>query len=380
VKLRLVSDVPVGAFLSGGIDSGAVVGLMSRLSDHPVQTFSIGSTTQTHNELPDAERIANRFATDHHSIVVEPDIVHLLPKLVDTYEEPYADPSAIPTYLIARETRTTVTVALNGDGGDENFAGYVRYPILKFAEGWRRVPQPLHWATRHGTNAFHRVAGSTLSYRSQRFQHSIHHPFEQRFLQYISFFTESEKRALYKEGLGKDFPETAEWYAARTKESRDNADTLIHKAMHMDFDTYLPDDLLPKVDLGSMAHGLEARSPFLDHELLELTACTPSSLKLKGFTTKWILKETLKGFLPTETLEKRKSGFRLPLDRWFRSDLKEFVREGILDGPDVMWQMFDRGKLEDFLDRYHKSRTDYSDHLWALLWLSTWLRRYTEAQ
>lgn len=373
VRLRMIADVPVGAFLSGGIDSAAVVAFMARHSPYPVKTFSIGSPEETHNELPDAERIAKLFATDHHSIVVEPNIVQLLPELVATYEEPFADPSSIPTYLVARETRQDVTVALNGDGGDENFAGYARYPILQFSELWKKVP--LHFFVRRGVNLFHHAMGSTFSYRAKRFEDTINLLWPQRYLQYLSFFTEEEKRVLYLDGFGQGFPRTDAWYAEHTVNARARARHPLHKAMSMDLETYLADDLLPKVDLGSMAHGLEARSPFLDHKLLELTATMPPWFKLQGRKRKWILKQALKGILPDETLARRKTGFRLPLDRWFRGELSSWIRDQILTGSPSFWMMFDRTRVNTFLQQYQESNIDYSDHVWALLWLSEWCRQ-----
>lgn len=376
VRLRMVADVPVGAFLSGGIDSAAVVATMSRLSDRPVKTFSIGSTDPQINELPLAALVAQRFGTDHHPIVPDPDIVHLLPTLVATYEEPYADPSVIPTYLVARETRKDVTVALNGDGGDENFGGYLRYPILLFSERWRRAPAPAHAVARQCTRLFHGAAGSTLSYRAHRFQHSMRSPWPERYLQYLSFFTEEEKRALYTKGFGSAFPRTDAWYAARTAFARSLAPDLLHQAMSMDLHTYLPDDLMPKVDLGTMASGLEARSPFLDHHLLELTARLPARLQVRGRQTKWLMKKMLRGTLPDEVLTGRKRGFRLPLDRWFRGEQREWLRERLLGADPAFFSIFDRTRLERFLDDYQSSHVNMSDHLWALLWLSEWLKIY----
>ncbi len=377
VKLRMIADVPVGAFLSGGIDSATVVALMSRHSSHPVKTFSIGSSDPAFNELPQAELTAKAFGTEHHPIVLDADIVHLLPNLVHAYEEPYADPSAIPTYLISKATRSSVTVALNGDGGDENFAGYVRYPILMFSEKWRRMPGFLHALTRAGTGFFHRLQNSTFSYRTNRFEQTIGLPWERRYLQYISFFTDEEKRALYRSGFGDAYLSTDQWYELKTASARGLAHDRLHQAMSMDLQTYLPDDLMPKVDMGSMAHALEARSPFLDHELLELTARMPARYKLQGRTTKWILKKRLlTKLLPPEVLQKKKTGFRLPLDTWFRGDLKQFVHDRLMEAPAPFWEVFDRSAIEKFLKQYHESRVNYSDHVWALLWLSEWMGQY----
>ncbi len=374
VKLRMVADVPVGAFLSGGIDSAAVVAAMSRLSSKSVETFTIGTSHQSHNELPQAELIAKKFGTNHHPITVEPDIVHLLPELVKMYEEPYADPSVIPTYLVSEQTRKFVTVALNGDGGDENFAGYVRYPILKFSCLWSALP--VHMLALPLVKAFHRTMKTTLSYRSLRFESSIKAPITERQLQYLSFFTEAEKRVLYKKETPQ-YPDTYAWYASRTAASRSRAKGWLHQSMSADIETYLADDLLPKVDLGAMAHGLEARSPFLDHTLLELTARMPAEYKLRGLTKKWFLKHLLKDTIPSDILTKPKTGFRLPLDRWFRHELKPFVLDRLLSPSSPLLQMFDADALEGFLAEYYASRIDLSDHVWALLWLDEWMRQYT---
>lgn len=375
VRLRMEADVPLGAFLSGGVDSAAVVSAMTRFTDRPVETFSIGSAQQSHNELPLADLVAQQFGTNHHPIVVEPDIVHLLPELVRTYEEPFADPSVIPTYLIAREARKTVTVALNGDGGDENFAGYVRFPILKFSRLWGQVPL-VHSPMRVLLRKLHALRQTTLTYRALRFGSSIGSPLAERHLQYLSFFTEDEKRSLYRSGFADSFPDTFSVYAERTTGARARADHWLHQELSADLETYLADDLLPKVDLGTMAHGLEARSPLLDHHLLELTATLPPHLQLHRFTTKWIFKKMLRGTIPDAILDRPKSGFRLPLDVWFRGSLKPFVLDRLLSPSSPLGQIFDRDALERYLKQYFASRIDLSDHVWALLWLDEWMRQY----
>lgn len=375
VALRMRSDVPVGAFLSGGVDSSAVVMAMSKLSPKPVETFSIGSAVETHNELPLAQLVAKKFGTNHHPITVEPDIVHLLPELVATYEEPYADSSAIPTYLIARETKKSVTVALNGDGGDENFAGYARYPILKFSRLWGSVPL-VHPLVRGLLKLAAALKDDTFLYRALRFEAGIGRPLPERQLNYLSFFTEDEKRSLYKEGFGSGFPDTFVWYKDRTAQARSRTDDWLGGALAADLETYLADDLLPKVDLGTMASGLEARSPLLDHQLLELTASMPSHFKLHGYSPKWIFKRMLREQVPDEILDRRKTGFRVPLDAWFRGSLKPFVIDRVLAPTSPLLTIFDRGLLEAYLATYFGSNIDLSDHVWSLLWLDEWMRQY----
>jgi len=376
VRLRMRADVPVGAFLSGGVDSSAVVMMMSKMSSRPIETFSIGTAEQSHNELPLAELVAKQFGTNHHPIVVEPDIVHLLPELVSIYEEPYADSSAIPTLLLARETRSSVTVALNGDGGDENFAGYARYPILKFSRSWGHVPL-VHPFVRMTLRLIQSIKNDTLLYRARRFEDGISAPLSERQLNYLSFFTEEEKRALYREDFASEFPDTFRFYAEKTSETRARTSDWLSGALASDLSTYLADDLLPKVDLGTMAVGLEARSPLLDHTLLELTARMPSHFKLHGFTPKWIFKRMLRGHIPDVILDRPKTGFRLPLDVWFRGSLKPFVLDRLLSPSSPLFTIFDRGLLEVFLAQYFNSHIDRSDQVWSLLWLDEWMRQYT---
>jgi len=368
VNLRMISDVPIAAYLSGGIDSGAVVSLMSKISQDPVKTFSIGSAIDTHNELPDALNIAKHVGSDHNPYVVTPDIVKLLPELVKIYEEPYGDASSVPTYYISEHTSRQVKVALTGDGGDENFAGYIRYPILNFSRRWEKF-RLIHPLVRAGTSLFHSLAKNTFSYRCHRFQSTMHLPWERRYLQYLSYFTEEEKNGL---GVGLGLGRTDEFYKKLTEPARQNARDTLHAAMRMDHITYLADDLMPKVDLASMHFGLECRAPFLDHKLLELTAKIPSKMKLRGREGKVILKKALEGVLPQETLQKKKSGFRIPLDNWFRNDLKDFVTDRLLSDTPHKWDFFEKSKVEKMLKGYFDTRIDYSDHIWALLWLDEW--------
>jgi asparagine synthase (glutamine-hydrolysing) len=380
VQLQMISDVPIGAFLSGGVDSGAVVSIMARHSHDSVRTYSVGSAEESYNELPEAQIIADRIGSDHHPTTVMPDVVHLLPELVSAYEEPFADPSSIPTFLISKWTSEHVKVALTGDGGDENFAGYIRYPISEFSRAWAKW-KILHPLALGGTTLFHQLFNSTFSYRCHRFQSTMSLPWEQRYLQYISFFTEEEKRQMYSDSFAQGHHDrTDAFFAYKTVKEREGARDPLHAALAMDVVTYLADDLMPKVDIASMNFGLECRAPFLDHHFLELTARIPSSLKLTGRKGKHILKSALADILPASHLQRPKSGFRIPLDQWFRSDLKSFVTDQLLSDAPHKWAMFDKRSLEKFLKKYFEGRVDYSDHLWALLWLDEWFRQYTPSR
>lgn len=379
VRRRMVADVPVGAFLSGGIDSGAVVAAMAELSDKPIETFSIGSADERMNELPDALLTAKKFGTNHHPIVVEPNLPEMLPKLARAYEEPFADPSSIPTMLVAAAARERVTVALNGDGGDENFGGYVRYRIAAFADRWAGVPAPVHRIVEGGASLFHLLRQDTFSMRCLRFERSMRLPESEQYLETLSFFSEPEVRALLRPGV--DPVPTGRWYADRVREASARGGTdPVRRAMHRDYDTYLADDLMPKVDVATMAVGLEARSPFLDPRMLELTAGLPTDMLIRGGTRKWIQRRWLTGTLPEDILWKKKRGFRIPLDAWFRGPLASWVDERLLSAPAAFNTLFDRSAIEAFLKTYRGSRMDLSDHVWALLWLCEWMDQYTDAR
>src|ERR1044071_7731403 len=304
VRVRLISEVPLGAFLSGGIDSSAVVALMSEASPTRVKTFSIGFEEQDFSELHHARRVAEHVGAEHHEFVVRPDALEVLPTLVEHYGEPYADSSAIPTYYVARETRKHVTVALNGDGGDECFAGYERYAAMRLSERYRKLPAAL----REGVirQAVGLLPSSEIKrgrVRSlKRFLRAASLPPVERYLRWVSTFDPEAKAALYtdefaSETEGRDVRRwLAPWFA------RANGAGVVDASLLTDTMTSLPNDLLVKVDIASMAVSLEARSPFLDHHVIEFAASLPEGLKLRRVTTKYLLKRALRGLLPRENL------------------------------------------------------------------------------
>jgi asparagine synthase (glutamine-hydrolysing) len=304
VRVRLMSEVPLGAFLSGGIDSSTVVALMSEVSSTPVKTFSIGFEEQDFSELHHARRVAEHVGAEHHEFIVRPDALEVLPTLVEHYGEPYADSSAIPTYYVARETRKHVTVALNGDGGDEAFAGYERYAAMRLSERYRKLPEVLRESVIR--QAVGLLPSSELKrgrVRSvKRFLRAASLPPVERYLQWVSVLNPEAKRELYtdefrRETEGADVRRwLAPWFA------RANGAGVVDASLLTDTMTYLPNDLLVKVDIASMAVSLEARSPFLDHHVIEFAAQLPERLKLRGLTTKYILKRTLKKLLPPQNL------------------------------------------------------------------------------
>ena len=376
VRLRLVSDVPLGAFLSGGVDSSSVVAIMSRLMTEPVKTFSIGFKEDQYNELPYARQIAERFGTEHHEFMVEPTALEILPTLVRVYDEPYADSSAIPTYYVSQLSRQHVTVILNGDGGDELFAGYPRYnfdPLqrwsARYLPGSREVLGRLVLSCIPPVRGLRRARG--LAQRALA-------PFSRTYLYRICYFPPEAKTLLYTE----EFNETVAGHDSASLLDRwfeeAEAQELLDQLLSVDTRTYLPDDLLVKVDRASMAHSLEARSPFLDHKLVEFAAALPVSLKLHHGETKRLLKRAMRRTLPDEILDRPKMGFGVPIDRWFREDCREFLRETLLSARSRQRGYFKPKMVEQMIDEHQDNRLNYAYHLYALLMLELWHQEFVE--
>ncbi|HEV3468938.1 MAG TPA: asparagine synthase (glutamine-hydrolyzing) [Pyrinomonadaceae bacterium] len=380
VRVRLMSEVPLGAFLSGGIDSSAVVALMSEVSSEPVKTFSIGFEEQDFSELHHARRVAEHVGAEHREFIVRPDALEVLPTLVEHYGEPYADSSAIPTYYVARETRRHVTVALNGDGGDEAFAGYERHVAMRLAERYRRLPAPL----REGVirQVFNLLPSFELSRgrvrNLKRFLHAASLPPVERYLHWVSALDPAAKREVYtdeffREMSGSDGRQwLAPWFA------RVNGAGVVDASLLADTMTYLPNDLLVKVDIASMAVSLEARSPFLDHHVIEFAAQLPERLKLRGLTTKYILKRTLKKLLPAANLSRGKMGFGVPVGHWFRGEMQPFLREHLLSEKAARRGYLRPEAVARMVEEHIEGRRDHTHRLWMLLMLELWFRRFID--
>ncbi len=380
VRVRLMSEVPLGAFLSGGIDSSAVVALMSEASAEPVKTFSIGFDEQDFSELHHARRVAQHVGANHHEFIVRPDAMEVLPILVQHYGEPYADSSAIPTYYVARETRKHVTVALNGDGGDESFAGYQRYAAMPIAEHYHRLPEFLRESVINKAVGLIPTPMSSRTHagRAKRFLHAASLPKVERYLRWVSAFDKDAKRELYSENFSR---ETAGFYAGDLLErwfAGANGSGIVDAALLTDIMTYLPNDLLVKVDIATMAVSLEARSPFLDHHVIEFAASLPEKLKLRGLTTKYLLKRVLKKLLPVENLERRKMGFGVPIGHWFRGQMQPFLREVLLSEKALRRGLFKPQTVNQLVDLHTRGERDHSDRLWALLMLELWFREFID--
>jgi asparagine synthase (glutamine-hydrolysing) len=380
VRLRMIADVPLGAFLSGGVDSSAVVALMSQLSSRPVKTFSIGFEDQAYNELPFARKVAERYGTDHHEFVVKPDAVAILPELVWHYNEPYADSSAIPTWYLSKMTREHVTVALNGDAGDENFGGYERYLANRLASRWDRVPAALRRPLEWGVRRLPEVGGFRSRYRrAKRFFAAVTEEPRRRYARWIECFPPAWKTELYT-------PEAAARLAGvdslefllRAYDAA-GTDDFTDATLAVDIATYLPDDLLVKVDIASMAHGLEARSPMIDHTFMEFAASIPADLKLAGRTTKHVFKEAVRDLLPPEVIDRPKMGFGVPLDRWFREDLREMAYDTLLSRRSLERGLFRERTVRLLLDEHAQRKRSWHAQLWCLLFLELWFQRFVDA-
>lgn len=376
VRLRLISDVPLGAFLSGGVDSSSVVALMSNLVNDSVTTCSIGFEEKDFNEIDYAREVASRFKSNHHEQIVRPDAIGIVEKLVWHYDEPFADSSAIPTYYVSQVAREHVTVALSGDGGDENFAGYRRY---YFDRRENRMRALLPHAIREplfGTLAslYPKADWAPRIFRGKAtFENLARSPIEGYFRSVSALSPELKGRVLHGDLVGKlngyDSLDVLRYYYQRA-----DTNDLLSRIQYVDIKTYLTDDILVKVDRASMAHSLEVRAPILDHKLMELAASMPSSMKLRGTNGKYIFKKALKQVLPESVLHRKKMGFAVPLAHWFRGDLKELAhgvifsrnRDGLLNESTVsrVWKEHQSGLC------------DHSTELWALLIFRLWQRQF----
>lgn len=368
VERRLLSDVPLGAFLSGGIDSSVVVSLMSRLMGRRVKTFSIGFTGDKDlDETPFSRLVARHFNTDHTEFIVEPKAFDLVEKLLWHHDQPYGDSSAIPTYLLAKLAREHVTVALSGDGGDEVFGGYERFLGAIMAE---RLPVS---AIQLGIAATGALLGLGISrrpvVRGHRFLLQAAKPLRDRYLAWCSFFSQD----FLAELLVAPVPAGTRDSFDRCFEQTEGC-SVLHRILQLNFKTYLPDDLLVKMDRMSMAHGLETRSPFLDTALVEYMASLPPHYKVNRWKLKYLLKQAFADLLPKEILRRGKRGFAVPLAAWFRGELKEWVGDLLLSGA-PLYRPFIRQDCVQKIYQAHQDRVrDHGPHLWALMNFEIWLR------
>ena len=377
VRIRLVADVPLGAFLSGGVDSSAVVGLMSRASSRPVKTFSIGFREDSYDELRYARIAAEHFKTDHHEFIVTPDICGIVDELVWHFDEPFADSSAIPTFMVSKLAREHVTVALSGDGGDELFAGYTRYVVDRKRSAFARLPRavrarmmrPVSERLPHGAwgrNYLYNVSLDALD----------------RYLDSISVFTSLNKLSLYttefRRTLGASEGAALDRFRATAAHVRTGE--ALDALLYLDSKTYLPGDILTKVDRMSMAVSLEARVPLLDHKLIEFVARIPAAMKMQGFQTKHIFKRAVADLVPAKILNRPKQGFGIPLDKWINDQLRNRIRETLTERRTLERGLVNQSYVNKLLAEHERGRRDHANQLWTLMMLELWHRSFVDKE
>lgn len=376
VRARLISDVPLGAFLSGGIDSSTVVALMAKLMGQPVKTFSIGFREDSYNELKYARITAEKYGTDHHEFFVTPEICEIADELVRHFDEPFADPSAIPTYMVSKLAREHVTVALSGDGGDELFGGYERYLVERNRRMFAQLPKafrenvmhPLSMRLPHGA-------------RGRNLLHNLALDPVHRYLDSVSVFTSMNRSLLYSA----DFKRELENEHSATESFLDHASKVktgadLDLLLYTDSKTYLPGDILTKVDRMSMAASLETRAPLLDQKLIDFVTRIPAALKIVGNETKYILKRAVKGLVPDEIMTRPKQGFGLPLAKWINQELRGRIRDTLTEPITRQRGYFEPSYIRVLLDEHERGRRDHSYSLWALLMLELWHRQFLDSK
>lgn len=369
VRIRLRSDVPVGSFLSGGIDSTLITADASKHYGGDLQSFTIGFENDSHDESSDAEFTAQFLGTRHTTKHLSGMSLDILPDLVRQYDEPFADPSTIPTYYVTREASQHLKVCLSGDGGDELFAGYSRYsqerlePILNHVPAAARrallgIPAALIPKHVRGYGWLERM----MSDGAKRYQ------------QKIGILSPRERSELFKEPFAGSVDNNAHLF----QRFFDGSSNAVESQISADLETYLPDDILVKTDRCSMAHALEVRVPLLDHRIVEFACALPLNLKIKNGEQKWILKDVLRSKVPAEVLKRKKRGFGLPLCNWFRGEYKEFVAERLLQRENPIFDYMDAVAVEGLVKKHNLGQRDFSDRIWALIWFEEWLRAFSE--
>jgi len=371
VKLHMVSDVPFGAFLSGGIDSSSVVAMMAKNSTQPIKTFSIGFKHHASNELKYAQEIAKKYGCEHHERIIEPESISLLPKMVSAFDEPFSDSSAIPTYYLSKIARESVTVALSGDGGDELFAGYTSYTKFKniYSSAFNfnsPAANKLIWGNFYKLIP-QSVKGKGIAYfLSQNKKHLG---------AYLTDWTIDERQKLLLKNLPRiRYEKASELYKIDILEKETQQD-FISNLQYLDLRTYMVDDILTKVDRASMMSSLEVRVPFLDHKFAELSFKIPHNLKLKGNEKKYILKKSMRGHLSANILNHPKEGFGIPLSLWFKNDLKEYINDTLLCQNPLLSNYLDKYYVRKIVEDNTKGRRDFSSKIWSLLFFEEWLKQ-----
>lgn len=374
VRENMVSDVPVGAFLSGGLDSSIVVALMSRLTSEPVRTFSVGFRERSYNELPYARMVAERYGTDHHEVIVEPQIEDVIHEIVDHFDEPFADSSAVATYYVAQVAREHVKVALSGDGGDEVFGGYTIYQADRLAHLYRRLPHALAEGVIPAVVRRLPVSEGKMSLdlKARRFVERARLDPITAHASWRVIFTDAMKERLYADGAAArhDSLDLLRGYFDGYAEN-----DLLNRFLYVDTKVSLVDDMLAKVDRMSMANSLEVRVPLLDHRLVEWMSQVPSDYKVRRLDLKYLFKEVARDLLPREVVDRRKAGFHVPIPGWIKQELRPLIAEQLGPATVARQGIFDPGYVSQLLEAHASGRENYSRNIWGLLIFSLWYDR-----
>lgn len=379
-RARMISERPLGAFLSGGLDSSAVVAAMARVSDVPVKTFSIGFDDDAYNELPFARQVAELYGTEHHELIVKPDIENVLPKIARMFDEPFADSSAVPSFYLAEMARREVVVALNGDGGDESFGGYSRYRQFVAHGGNRRFPAPVaRLAAVMGRLPAAVFPDGRLSSRIKRVTSRIVEVDPAiRYGRMVSYFVPEESRALYRPEFARQVEDSDPYRLTQDAWSAAGDTDVVNRLLACDVALYLPGDLLPKVDITTMSVSLEARSPLLDQALMEWSAALPGHYKVRGSVTKYLFKRAMEPWLPESLIHRTKMGFGIPRNEWIAGPLAPMV-DDLLRSPDSrIYTYMEPQAVGDLIDR-HARNASLGGQIWALLMLELWHREVLES-
>jgi asparagine synthase (glutamine-hydrolysing) len=375
VRESMVSDVPVGAFLSGGLDSSVVVALMARLSPTPVQTFSVGFQERSYNELPFARMVAEQYGTQHTEVIVEPHIEDVIHEIVDHFDEPFADSSAVATYYVSEVARRNVKAVLSGDGGDEVFGGYTIYQADRLAHLYRRLPGVV--SEKAIPRAVRLLPASdrkmSLDLKARRFVDNARRDPVTAHASWRVIFTDDMKEQLYANGAHASHDSLA---PLRDYFDAYPGDDLLNRFLYVDTKVSLVDDMLTKVDRMSMANSLEVRVPLLDHRLVEWMAQVPSVYKVRGMTLKYLFKQVARELLPKQVVERRKAGFHVPIPAWIKNELRPLIAEQLGQETVERQGIFDPVYVRHILDAHQQGRENYSRNIWGLLIFSLWYDRY----
>ena len=383
LKFHLISDVPVGILLSGGIDSSTVTGLTTTISNHRVKTFSVKGGGGVFNELPYARLVADKYDTEHYEFEIEPNLVEIIPKLISYFDEPFADSSALPTYYVSKIASRYVKVVLSGEGGDELFSGYPWHIRNIQISNYRRIPAfirknivkklllDLHASLKSPKlikllNSLKNLNDYSLLTEADTYQ------------ALMTFASEDLKNTILTECVKEQLKEQKRPDVVSNYFMNCDANNILDRSLYCDLKTYLPGDLLTKVDRMSMANSLEVRVPFLDHQLIEFMATVPPELKLRGKVTKYILKKSMRDILPEKIQRRGKRGFSIPVARWFREDLSDYVKDILMDNRTKQRGIFSSKGIESIIRRHQNGEWDYGSALWSLIIFELWARMYLD--